>query len=55
MKPEAFSPMDTLPAGVATATLMGVPLSTWVLWLNIIYVLIAIALKLWGHLSDKDK
>lgn len=36
----------TPPAGVVAATLMGVPIETWVLWLNLFYVLLAIGWKL---------
>lgn len=34
------------PAGVVTAALAGVPIETWVLWLNLCYILLAIAWKL---------
>ena len=34
------------PVGVVAATLMGVPIETWVLWLNLFYVLLAIGWKM---------
>ena len=34
------------PTGVVVASLAGVPISTWVLWLNLVYILLAIAWKL---------
>ena len=36
----------TPPAGVVAAAIVGVPISTWVIWLNLVYILLAIAWKL---------
>lgn len=36
----------TPPAGVVAAAIAGVPIETWVLWLNLFYILLAIAWKL---------
>lgn len=41
------------PAGVVAATLMGVPIETWVLWLNLFYVLLAIGWKLRSIYKEK--
>lgn len=38
----------TPPAGVVVASIYGVPVSTWVLWLNLFYILLAIGWKLWS-------
>ena len=38
----------TPPAGVVVASITGVPVSTWVLWLNLFYILLAIGWKLWS-------
>lgn len=38
----------TPPAGVVVASIAGVPVSTWVLWLNLFYILLAIGWKLWS-------
>ncbi len=35
------------PAGVVAAAIAGVPIETWVIWLNLFYILLAIAWKLW--------
>ena len=35
------------PAGVAAASIFGVPLQTWVLWLNLFYILLAVGWKMW--------
>lgn len=34
------------PVGVVTAALAGVPIETWVLWLNLCYIILAIVWKL---------
>ena len=34
------------PAGVAAATIAGVPLQDWVLWLNLAFILLALGWKL---------
>ena len=36
----------TPPVGVVAAAIAGVPISTWVIWLNLVYILLAIAWKL---------
>ena len=36
----------TPPVGVVAASIAGVPIETWVLWLNLFYVLLAIGWKL---------
>lgn len=36
------------PAGVVAASIAGVPIETWVLWLNLIYILLAVVWKLWS-------
>lgn len=41
------------PAGVVVATIMGVPIETWVLWLNLFYVLLAIGWKLRSIYKEK--
>ena len=41
------------PVGVVAATLMGVPIETWVLWLNLFYVLLAIGWKLRSIYKEK--
>ena len=38
----------TPPAGVVVASIYGVPVSNWVLWLNLFYILLAIGWKLWA-------
>lgn len=38
----------TPPAGVVVASIAGVPVSTWVLWLNLFYIILAIGWKLWS-------
>ena len=35
----------TPPAGVVAAACAGIPIETWVLWLNLFYVLLAIVWK----------
>ena len=34
------------PAGVVAAAIAGIPIETWVLWLNLFYVILAIGWKL---------
>lgn len=43
----------TPPAGVVAATLAGIPIETWVLWLNLFYVLLAIGWKLRSIYKEK--
>ena len=38
----------TPPVGVVAASIAGVPIETWVLWLNLFYILLAVVWKLWG-------
>lgn len=35
------------PAGVVAASIFGVPIQTWVLWLNLFYILLAVGWKMW--------
>lgn len=37
----------TPPVGVVAASIAGVPISTWVLWLNLFYILLAVGWKMW--------
>ena len=34
--------------GVGVASFVGVPIQSWVLWLNLIYIILAIGWKLWS-------
>lgn len=36
------------PAGVVAASIFDVPIQTWVLWLNLFYIILAVGWKLWG-------
>lgn len=36
------------PAGVVAASVAGVPIETWVLWLNLFYIMLAVGWKLWN-------
>lgn len=36
------------PAGVVAASIAGVPIETWVLWLNLFYIVLAVGWKLWN-------
>ena len=36
------------PTGVVVASVLGVSIQDWVLWLNLFYVLLAIGWKLWS-------
>ena len=38
----------TPPVGVVAASTAGVPIETWVLWLNLFYILLAVGWKMWG-------
>ena len=35
------------PAGVVAASVIGVSIQDWVLWLNLLYILLAVSWKLW--------
>ena len=35
------------PTGVVVASIAGIPIETWVLWLNLFYILLAVCWKLW--------
>ena len=37
----------TPPVGVVAASVAGMPIETWVLWLNLFYILLALCWKLW--------
>ena len=37
----------TPPAGVVAASIMGVSIQEWVLWLNLFYILLAVGWKMW--------
>ena len=36
------------PTGVVVAAVAGIPIETWVLWLNLFYILLAVGWKLWS-------
>lgn len=36
------------PAGVVAASIFGVSIQTWVLWLNLFYIILALGWKLWS-------
>ena len=38
----------TPPVGVVAASIMGVSIQEWVLWLNLFYILLAVGWKLWS-------
>ena len=38
----------TPPAGVVAASVIGVSIQDWVLWLNLLYIILAVGWKLWG-------
>lgn len=42
------------PAGVVAAAVIGIPIETWVLWLNLFYVLLAIGWKLRSIYKEKN-
>lgn len=37
----------TPPVGVVAASIIGVSIQEWVLWLNLFYILLAVGWKLW--------
>lgn len=37
----------TPPVGVVAASVAGIPIVTWVLWLNLFYILLAVGWKMW--------
>ena len=37
----------TPPVGVVAASVAGMPIETWVLWLNLLYILLAVGWKMW--------
>lgn len=37
----------TPPVGVVAASVAGMPIETWVLWLNLFYILLAVGWKMW--------
>ena len=41
------------PTGVVVASVAGIPIETWVLWLNLFYVLLAIGWKLRNIYKEK--
>ena len=43
----------TPPVGAVAATLIGIPIETWVLWLNLFYVLLVIGWKLRSIYKEK--
>ena len=40
------------PAGVVVASIFGVPIQTWVLWLNLFYIVLAVGWKLWSIFKE---
>ena len=40
------------PAGVVAASIFGVPIQTWVLWLNLFYIVLAVGWKLWSIFKE---
>ena len=38
----------TPPAGVVAASIIGLSIQDWVLWLNLFYILLAVGWKLWS-------
>ena len=36
------------PVGVVAASLAGIPVEMWVIWLNLIYILLATGWKVWS-------
>ena len=38
----------TPPVGVVAASIMGVSIQEWVLWLNLFYILLAVGWKMWS-------
>ena len=37
----------TPPAGVVAASIIGVSIQEWVLWLNLFYIMLAVGWKMW--------
>lgn len=50
--PAVETALATPPTVTSAATLFGVPVSDWVLWLNAIYLVILIVFKLWGKYKE---
>jgi hypothetical protein len=44
--------LATPPTATSTASLLGLPVADWVLWLNLLYIIILIAFKLWGKWKE---
>ena len=44
----------TPPVGVVAASIVGAPIETWVLWLNLFYILLAVGWKL-GHIYKESR
>lgn len=44
--------LATPPAATSTASLLGIPVADWVLWLNLLYIVILISFKLWGKIKE---
>ena len=38
----------TPPVGVVAASVAGMPIETWVLWLNLFYILLAVGWNMWS-------
>ena len=38
----------TPPAGVVAASILGVSIQEWVLWLNLFYILLVVGWKMWA-------
>lgn len=45
--------LATPPAATSTASLLGIPVADWVLWLNLFYVLLAVGWKLRSIYKEK--
>lgn len=43
----------TPPAGVVAASIIGVSIQEWVLWLNLLYILLAVGWKLYSIYKEK--
>lgn len=44
--------LATPPAATSTASLLGLPVADWVLWLNLFYIALLISLKLVGKYKE---
>lgn len=44
--------LATPPAATSTASMLGIPVADWVLWLNLFYIVILISFKLWGQIKE---